>query len=162
MLALLLVACGPSITVYPLVNEDAELREKYTHQPRLDPRAPDAAALLAFLDSCAKDDAPRVWQALSTRSQTLLDNLGRVLDSDGLGLLKEHRLPSLSDVRTTLSVTPLQLFFFEGALAFERAPEGESGRFLVINDANGYKPLHLVQEAGAWRVEIDDLKRILP
>jgi hypothetical protein len=162
MLALLLVACGPSITVYPLVNEDPELRARYTHQPGLDARSPDAAALAAFLDACSKDDTPRVWQALSTRSQTLLDNLGRVLDSDGQGLLKEHRLPSLADGRTTLQVTPLTLFFFEGALFFERAPDGEPGRFLVINDANRYKPLHLVQEAGAWRVEIDDLKRILP
>ena len=155
-------ACGPSITVYPLANEDADLAAKYAYHPKLDARAADVKALAAFYKACLEDDVEGVWSHLSAETRTLFDNLGKVVDGDGHTLLRDKRWPSLVDNRVAVKASALELFFFKGDVVFERDPAVASGAFLVVDAVNRAKPLRFVDEQGTLRVKVDDLKRLLP
>jgi len=162
VLTLAAARCGPSITVYPLANEDADLAAKYGYKPGLDAEAPDVKALAAFYKACLEDDVEGIWGWLAADTRTLFDNLGRVVDGDGRTLLRDKRWPSMSNNRVVVKASALELFFFKGDVVFERDPAAATGRFLVVDPANRAKPLRLVDEGGALRVQVDDLKRLLP
>jgi|GEM_PF-2906436 len=159
---LVALACGPSITLYPLANEDADLVQKYGYKPTLDAKAGDVQALAAFYRACLEDDVERIWGSLSTPTRTLFDNLGKVQDGDGPTLLREKRWPSLADNRVSVKASAVELFFFKGDVTFERDPGAATGAFLVVDGTNRAKPLRFVDEGGALRVQVDDLKRLLP
>jgi hypothetical protein len=158
---LLSSACGPSITVYPLVNEDPSVVAKHCARPDLDPDDADVKAVKAFLAACRGDDVEMIWGMLSTRTRTLFDNLGKVRDRAGIDLLREQRFPSLANNRVDVERSALALFFFEGEVELERAPGGSRLAFLVVDERNRYKPVRLVEEEGAYRVDVEDLKRYL-
>jgi hypothetical protein len=156
------LACGPSITVYPLVNEDADVVKTYGYSPRLDPEAADVRALAAFYRACLEDDVELVWSLLAADTRALFDNLGKVHDGDGRALLRAKRWPSLSDNRVSVNASAVELFFFKGDVTFERDPAAAEQRFVVVDAANHAKPLRFVVEEGALKVQVDDLKRLLP
>ena len=155
-------ACGPSITVYPLANEDADLIQKYGYKPTLDAEARDVKALAAFYRACLEDDVDAVWGFLAADTRALLDNLGKVQDGDGRALLRGKSWPTLADNRVSVKASALEVFFFKGDVTFERDPAAPAARFLVIDAANRAKPLGFVDEEGALKVKVDDLKRLLP
>lgn len=162
LVLLVTLACGPSITLYPLANEDADLVQKYGYKPTLDPKARDVQALAAFYRACLEDDVEAIWGSLAADTRTVFDNLGKVQDGDGRTLLREKRWPSLADNRVAVKASAVELFFFKGEVTFERDPGTATGAFLVVDGANRAKPLRFVDEEGALRVQVDDLKRLLP
>ena len=155
-------ACGPSITIYPLANEDTDLVQAYADKPKLDAEARDVKALAAFYRACLENDVEGVWGWLSTDTRALFDNLGKVVDGDGHSLLRDQRWPSLTNNRVAVKASALELFFFKGDVVFERDPGAATGSFLVIDPANRAKPVRFVDEEGALKVKVDDLKRLLP
>ncbi len=155
-------SCGPSIHLYPLANEDPELVKEYTWRAPIDPEDVDVRCVAAFYEACLKDDIDRVWGYLSDDARALFDNLGKVRETDGLGLLKGKRWPSLDDNRATVEASALQLFFFEGKVSFERNPEHEEDHFMAISESNRFKPIRLVRSGGACRVAVDELARLMP
>lgn len=156
------LACGPSIPLYPLANEDPELIQKYGYKQVLDAEAPDVKALAAFYRACLEDDVEGIWGGLSVETRALFDNLGKVADADGRALLRDKRWPSLADNRVTIKASALELFFFKGEVTFERHPGAASGHFLVVDATNRAKPVRFIDEEGALRVQVDDMKRLLP
>jgi hypothetical protein len=156
-------SCGPSIRLYPLVNEDPALVEAYTWRAKTkDSDDGDLRCVAAFYEACLKDDIDAVWGFLDTDAQALLDNLGKVSESDGRGLLAGKRWPSLLDNRITIEASALQLFFFEGKVTFERDPDKARDHFLAISEANRFKPIRLVRKDGACRVAVDEFARLMP
>lgn len=155
-------SCGPSIRLYPLANEDPEMVKAYTWRADIDPKDADVRCVAAFYEACLKDDIDAVWGLLAKDTQGLFDNLGKVRESDGRGLLKGKRWPSLLDNRVTVEASALQLFFFDGKVTFERSPDEARDHFLAINEANRFKPIRLIQEDGGCRVAVDELARLMP
>jgi len=155
------VACGPSITVYPLANEDPEISQKYTYRPTLDEDAADVKALAAFYRACLEGDTERVWATLSAPTRELLDNLGKVRDLTGRDLLAQGQWPSRTDNRATVKASALQVCCFDGDLAFEREPDHAADAFLAIDRTNRAKAIRFVHEDGGLRVHVDDIRNLL-
>lgn len=158
---LFISACGPSITVYPLVNEDPSVVAEHCARPEINQGDADVRAVKAFLAACRADDVEQIWGMLSTRTRTLFDNLGKVRDRAGVDLFRERRFPSLANNRVDVERSAMALFFFEGEVELERSPDAPRLAFLAIDGRNRYKPVRLVEEEGAYRIDVEDLKRYL-
>jgi hypothetical protein len=155
-------SCGPSIHLYPLANEDPELVKAYTWRAPIEADDQDVRCVAAFYEACLKDDVDTVWAMLDADAHALFDNLGKVQETDGRGLFKGKRWPSLLDNRVTVEASALQLFFFDGKVSFERSPDKERDHFMAISETNRFKPIRLVHDEGVCRVAVDELARLMP
>lgn len=167
-LVALMIACGPSVRIDPLIGDDPELLQYVeTTVPDLRTHAPTLAARSLY-DALVREDLAAAWELLSSATREALDTASGTPGGGKALFLASGTagVPLVDASGATLRAAPLtwlladEIAFFTRTLRDDVAPEESEteARIYLVDSTHRYRELHLIREEGQWRVHQPSLR----
>ncbi len=158
----LLLACGPNVTLLPLVGDPPEITELLEGAALPSAPTESVAALEDFYRLLATDADDAAWTRLSEATQGALDQVARALETNGRAMLRTRRFPKPGapipsadgSPVPTVRVSPVALFLVSRPTRFRSVEEGADRAVVEVgNRAGTTRNVELVRERGEWKLQ---------